>query len=199
MPSAVIHRCVSKIVNIKLNNKFVSSDNFYYELGSIAPDCWRHSEKFLECNLTKKEKRKESHFMTKNTKEDYEAFYNEYKDKMDNTFIFGYLVHLITDNYWRNFSVKEYEENKKKEIYERLINEFVVYDIRKLTNEQINKIPQIKELDISGLNKTLEYLYKNPISSKEIDVDYTIVLKKLHECSDFVIKEIVRLQENNNE
>jgi hypothetical protein len=137
--------------------------------------------------------------MTKNTKEDYEAFYNEYKDKMDNTFIFGYLVHLITDNYWRNFSVKEYEENKKKEIYERLINEFVVYDIRKLTNEQINKIPQIKELDISGLNKTLEYLYKNPISSKEIDVDYTIVLKKLHECSDFVINEIVRLQENNNE
>jgi len=198
MPSAVIHRCVSKIVNIKLNSKFVSSDNFYYELGSIAPDCWRHSENLLDCNLTKKEKRQKSHFMTEKDKEDYETFYKEYKDKMDNTFIFGYLVHLITDNYWRNFTVKEYEESKKKEIYERLINEFVVYDIRKLTDEQINKIPQIKELDFSGLNRTLEYLYKNPISSKEIDIDYTVVLKKLHKCSDFVLKEIAKLQKDNN-
>lgn len=198
MPSAVIHRCVSKIVNIKLNNKFVSSDNFYYELGSIAPDCWRHSEKFLDSDLSKKEKRQESHFMTKKDKEDYESFYKEYKDSLDNTFIFGYLVHLITDNYWRSVTVEEYDESKKKEIYERLINEFVVYDIRKLTDEQINKIPHIKELDFTGLNKTLEYLYKNPISSKEIDVDYTIVLRKLHECSDFILKEIVRLEKENN-
>ncbi len=198
MPSAVIHRCVSKIVNIKLNNKFVSSDNFYYELGSIAPDCWRHSEIFLDNDLTRSQKRQESHFMTEKGKEDYEAFYKEYKDKMDNTFMFGYLVHLITDNYWKNFTVEEYEESKKKEIYERLIREFVVYDIRKLTPEQISKIPKMKELDFSGLNKTLEYLYKNPISSKEIDVDYTVVLRKLHECSDFVLKEIVRLEKENN-
>lgn len=198
MPSAVIHRCVSKIVNIKMDSKYIGSENFYFELGSIAPDCWRHSEKFINSNLIKKEKRKESHFMINSSRENYEIFYNEYKDLMDNTFVFGYLVHLITDNFWRGYTISNCDEETKKEIYIRLIEEFVVYDIRNLTDDQIMKIPNIKELDLSGLNKTLEYLHKNPISSKEIDNDYSVVLKKLHECSNFVLDEIERLQNSSN-
>lgn len=180
MPSAIIHRCVHKKIMNKIQ-KYKNEDDIYlYDISSVAPDSWRNTKEFKNSDLPKKLKRKKSHF-SKETEfvENYKEFLNKYKENIDNPFIFGYLIHLMTDNFWRiEMYYKRYhdianidnnllniekseDKNTLNEDIERLTGEIKkYYNIQKLTlldNETINKLPIVEELPYDGINTTIEF------------------------------------------
>ena len=92
MPSAIIHRCVNKRVEEKLNKYKEEKDKYLYDLGSIAPDISKQINQH----------KKESHFLY-NTKEDVpniELFTTKYQNFKNNDFNLGYYIHLYTDKIW---------------------------------------------------------------------------------------------------
>lgn len=104
MPACRVHETIAKIINEDYN-----FDEKLLRVGTIAPDCWRNvpedsviKDKYL------------SHFWDFRIKSgqanDYEHFYIKYYDKMNNPFYFGYLIHLIVDQYWKTNIDKRYEK-----------------------------------------------------------------------------------------
>lgn len=100
MPSHNIHLAIAKKINKKLN---LNLDEFM--LGNILPDimCMDHGN---------------THFCLDKpgikgiTRP--EEFYKKYKDKMNNTVMLGYLIHLLTDKFYNEFMFKNffiYDEN----------------------------------------------------------------------------------------
>lgn len=183
MPAGAIHMCVTKVVLNKL--KIDISMNHY--LGSIAPDSWRNSTSTKEG----------THFIEDkdSLNYDYEYFYKKYRNDLDNEFVLGYLIHLITDRYWHtnNFITTvvpgdEYTELNKA--CSNLINKYYIQ--RLILPDNINN--KVEELDISGLIKTIDYL--NSVNYLE-DKDSTFDIDELQICinktADFVISELNRL------
>ena len=62
MPSVIIHRCVSKRILEKTNLFTNELDKYLYDIGTLTPDSWRNTKRFMNSLLPKKEKRKYSHF-----------------------------------------------------------------------------------------------------------------------------------------
>ena len=104
MPSARVHEAIA----IKINNEY-KYDEKLLRIGTISPDCWRNvsndsgvKDKYL------------SHFWDFRIKNgqanDYENFYIKYFKDMDNPFYFGYLLHLIVDQYWKKNIDSRYEK-----------------------------------------------------------------------------------------
>lgn len=110
MPSARIHEAIAKEIN-----KDKELNELLLRIGAVSPDCWRN----LEPESGIKDKYL-SHFWNFKIKEgqanDYQEFYLKYYNKLDNPFYFGYLIHLITDQYWKtNIDPRiEAEENGVK-------------------------------------------------------------------------------------
>ena len=185
MPSFVIHSVVAQKIN-----KFFNLDEELFILGNIMPDCWRNTPAAMEG-------RNKSHFQPQgedSTPEDYEAFYNKYSNHMDNPIYMGYLIHLMTDIYWRKYILPEYiiKVNDKECLRLRdgnlvmdcNVGRFCDREARKLTFELLTKnavfgFPEvtdvsqienfecdIEELDLSGLPNTLRY------ANKVIDESY---------------------------
>lgn len=103
MPSARIHEAIVKELNT--DKKF---NELLLRIGTVAPDCWRN----VESESGVKDKYL-THFWDFRIKEgqanDYQEFYLKYFNKLDNPFYFGYLVHLIVDQYWKTFIDPKYE------------------------------------------------------------------------------------------
>ena len=103
MPSARIHEAVAKEVN-----KDYNYDELLLRIGTVAPDCWRNVE-----NENGVKDKYLTHFWDFRVKQgqanDYEEFYFKYYNFLTNPFYFGYLVHLITDQYWKTFIDQKYE------------------------------------------------------------------------------------------
>ncbi len=116
MPSARIHEAIVKELNA--DNKF---DDLLLRIGTVSPDCWRNVAP--ESGVKDKYS---THFWDFRIKDgqanDYEEFYLKYYNKLDNPFYFGYLVHLIVDQYWKTYI------NPKYEIVENGINGFRLKD-----------------------------------------------------------------------
>lgn len=87
MASAIIHICVAKKINEKLN---LNEKEFI--LGSIAPDL----------NKYVNDSRSKAHFLTTAKKDvpNINEFLEKYKDDLINPFSLGYFVHLYTDKIW---------------------------------------------------------------------------------------------------
>lgn len=210
MPSFIIHEAVGKIVNIslKMNDKL-------FMIGTIMPDCWRNSKKFGY------ENRLLSHFQLNSRKEDYEAFYEKYKSNIDNPLYMGYLVHLITDAYWRgnvttNFekeidgnmyyinkdgtlTIKSYLYKKENllKIMPKIIKKFNISKIS-LDNyhNELNNL-YIDELDISGLNDSVNFTNNLIDIAEEGDsilYDFDKINYWIEETSNYVLREIQRLK-----
>ena len=96
MPAARIHEVIAKKINVDYN-----MDEVLLRLGTIAPDCWRNVDESTGINT-----KEVSHFWDFRIKQgeanNYIEFYLKYYNKMNNPFYFGYLVHLITDQYWKS-------------------------------------------------------------------------------------------------
>ena len=98
MPSARTH----EVIALKINKEY-HMDEILLRLGTVSPDSWRNVEsengikdKYLShfWNFRIKDKHKQSN--------DYTEFYLKYYHHLDNPFYFGYLLHLITDQYWKS-------------------------------------------------------------------------------------------------
>ena len=96
MPAARIHEVIAKKINVDYN-----MDEILIRLGTIAPDCWRNVNSSTGINS-----KEVSHFWDFKIKQgeanNYVEFYLKYYNKMNNPFYFGYLLHLITDQYWKS-------------------------------------------------------------------------------------------------
>ena len=213
MPSAIIHRCVNKRVEEKLNKYKEEKDKYLYDLGSIAPDSWRNTSQFLNSELPKRQKRMYSHFSDGITFiEDYKKFYEKYKNNLDNPFIFGYLVHLMTDNIWRvemyikpndnviNIDTKTEDRNPMNLDIEILTKQIAEsYDIKELEEikeQLLNEIPTIEELPFDGINTTVvytNYQLTNDIHANTIKYDLNQMINGIEIVSKLVIEELNKL------
>lgn len=214
MPSAIIHRCVNKRVEEKLNKYKEEKDKYLYDLGSIAPDSWRNTSQFLNSPLSKRQKRMYSHFSDGITFiEDYKKFYEKYKDYLDNPFIFGYLIHLMTDNIWRvemyikpndkvvNIDTKSEDRNPMNldiEILTKQIAEhYEIKELEEIKEQLLNEIPTIEELPFDGINTTVvytNYQLTNDIHANTIRYDLNQMINGIEIVSKLVIEELNKLE-----
>ncbi len=103
MPSARIHEAIVKELNV--DQKY---NELLLRIGTVSPDCWRNVEP--ESGVKDKYL---SHFWDFRIKDgqanDYKEFYLKYFHKLNQPFYFGYLVHLIVDQYWKTVIDPQYE------------------------------------------------------------------------------------------
>ena len=168
-------------------------DELLLRLGTVSPDCWRNVEP--ESGVKDKYL---THFWNFRVKEgqanDYTEFYLKYYEQLKNPFYFGYLLHLITDQYWKSVIDPKYfyiEDGVSKcklkdgtlvedkdwfsyyeslKIQKKLCKEF---DLGLLPMEMEN-IPNfecnIDELNLNGLfgpNGTINYINTRIMPSEE--------------------------------
>ncbi len=95
MPSARVHEAIAKRINEDYHY-----DERLFRIGTVSPDCWRNVPK--DSGIKDKYL---SHFWDFRVKDgqanDYTNFYIKYYNSISNPFYFGYLVHLIVDQYWK--------------------------------------------------------------------------------------------------
>ncbi len=101
MASAIIHICVAKEINKKLN---LEEKSLF--LGSIAPDISKQIG----------ESKEKSHFLTtpKDNVPNITEFLEKYKDQLESPFLLGYFIHLYTDKLW-------FDEFIRQRVYENTI------------------------------------------------------------------------------
>lgn len=180
MPTAAVHISVSKIINESLKK-----DEKLFILGNIVPDCFRNAKYFGSRKLSHFSNDYDlNNIMARN--ENYIKFFDVYKDKLDDPFVLGYLTHLITDTYWRDNMATKYEKiingkrallKKDNTYYTNQIDmnkylyqnegEFVEFLVKLFKIKRIDNIDektfnnQINEIDITGLNGTIDYINDN--------------------------------------
>ena len=93
MASSIIHMCVAKKINERLQ---ISEENMLL-FGSIAPDISKHVG----------ETKEKSHFLTKDRKVDINRFIEKYKNSLQHPFILGYYIHLYTDYLWDKYFMSD--------------------------------------------------------------------------------------------
>lgn len=197
MPSARIHEAIVKELNKEKNY-----DELLLRVGTVAPDSWRNVDE----NSGIKDKYL-SHFWDFRIKDgqanDYTEFYLKYYKELEKPFYFGYLVHLIVDQYWKTHIDPKYriEENgiKGYRLKDGSFHDdkewWGYFDSLKMQREiariyHLEKFPidkeeyenlkcHIDELNISGLfgdKGTLNYINEetSPKSEKEESLIYDI-------------------------
>ena len=188
MPSARIHESIIREINAYYNY-----DDLLLRIGTVSPDCWRNSgekNKFL------------THFWNHRIKSgeanDYLEFYLKYYNDLNNPFTFGYLVHLIVDQYWKTYISPKYQFDKDGKtyynlkdgtVYEEKEDEYFGYHeskkIQKLlarhynlgtfpiNREEINNFEcNIDELNLKGLfgsHGTLNYINNNLVPDSNLE------------------------------
>jgi len=224
MPSVIIHRCVSKRVLEKTNLYLDSDDKYLYDIGSLTPDSWRNTKRFKNSLLPKKEKRKYSHFSNDGEYiENYNIFYDKYKKYLNknNPFMVGYLVHLITDNFWRydmfyksffpdgsismiDNSILNADKHEKKDLLNKetkkissdLAKYYDLVLLRHITDKEIDTLPFMDEIEYNGINESIDY--NNMEIEYEDNSDYKLqvfskedFIKGIERCSNFIIDRLI--------
>lgn len=213
MPSARIHEVIAK----KINEEY-GMDELLLRIGTVAPDCWRNSK--ISTKHT-------THFWDFSIKEgqanNYNEFYNKYRDNISNPVYFGYLIHLITDQYWKTyidpkfiseengnkvFKTKDgkmikdenyFGYNETKKVQKMLAQK---YELEKFPIEKediLNFECEIEELDLNGLfgeNGTLNYInttYSGDSIEESIVFDFEDIINSIDETVDYIKKELEKL------
>lgn len=214
MPAGSYHLSVAKIVNKELHQ-----DEYVFNIASIAPDCWRHSKLHSD--------KYTSHFSIPYEMnglnvfiEDYKSFYNKYKNNLDDPFVLGYLIHLMTDFYYKENVTSRYQfkidgvkkiktkdgyfEGTNEEIKEYLHNQNAIATakIAKHFNVEVIGLDKViecfvDEIDLSGLINTINYIneanFKVFTSESEIYEDDDLFNDVIN-CSKFILKELENLK-----
>lgn len=224
MPSVIIHRCVSKRVLDKTNLYTNENDKYFYDIGSLTPDSWRNTKRFKDSLLPKKEKRKYSHFSNDGEFiENYDIFYNKYKKYLDekNPFMVGYLVHLITDNFWRydmfyksffpdgsikmiDMSIMNADKHEKKDLLNKetkkvsreLGKYYELVLLRHITEEETSTFPVMDEIEYDGINDSIDYnnfeIEFEDNSNYELQVfSKEDFIKGVERCSNYIIDRLM--------
>ena len=166
MPASRIHEVVAKELN-----KEYKLDDILFRIGAVAPDSWRN----VQTDSGVKDK-KLTHFWDFRIKNgqanDYEEFYLKYYNELNNPFYFGYLVHLITDQYWKTYIDPKYffevDGISLVKLLDGTLKEdkdwYSYYEDLKL-QKQLCKVYQLSELptekeNIINFNNIIEYYNK---------------------------------------
>ena len=186
MASSVIHMCVAKKINEKLNLPL----NMIL-LGSIAPDISKHMG----------ETKTRSHFLTDGKTEDVSRFLEKYKDKLNHPFMMGYFIHIYTDFLWNKYFISEIVENDtitllngdkipaSHDLYQKLIyNDYTNLNVQLLDEYDLDLslfyeeavLPQLEmdEIPVEKLSVLIDYtgvIIENTKKSK----DYTFNLEQI--------------------
>jgi hypothetical protein len=154
-----------------------------------------------------------SHFSNGETFiEDYKKFYEKYKTKLDHPFIFGYLIHLMTDNLWRiemyiksndkviDLNIQKEERNPINldiEVLTKQIAEhYQIEEINEIDDTLLNELPVIEELPFDGINTTVmytNYQLTNDIQSSTVNYDLNQIINAIEIVSKLVIEELNNL------
>lgn len=101
MASARIHEAIA----IEINKDY-GFDELLLRIGTVAPDCWRNVKEGVKDKYI-------SHFWDFRVKQgqanNYDEFYFKYYKQLENPIYFGYLIHLIADQYWKTTIDPKYE------------------------------------------------------------------------------------------
>ena len=217
---------LKQAVSIDYDEKLVvkkfkdEKDLYLYDVASVAPDSWRNTERFKNSDLPKKEKRKHSHFSNNNEfVENYDVFKNKYINNINNPFIFGYMIHLMTDNFWRiemfyknNFDIKDINNellnvehlDEKSELthdvdihLKDIASYYNITELKELTEEEINLIPKIDEMTYEGINTTIRYINKQ-MKEENLNkpIRYTLedVINGIEICTKKIVNEIDQMR-----
>ena len=198
MASALIHMAVADKLNKKLKRR-----ESEYLIGSIAPDVARIIG--MDRNIT--------HFQTDD--EEYpnlERFLEKYEKDLNNDFVMGYYIHLLTDYFWYKYfyteivnentitktdgsTVKLTEDEIRKLIYNdytnlnmKLIEE---YNLNlKIFYNEIPKLEKIiEEMPIDKIDKLIEkigIIIENTKVSKTYMFNIEDVKKFIDTCIDLI-------------
>lgn len=200
MASTIIHMCVAKKVNEKLN-----MDIRLLSLGSIAPD----SGKYFTGNKDM------AHFVKDNPYIPVmEDFLNKYKDCLDSPFEMGYYIHLLTDKYWFGDFIEEKMVKYNSKFNNTLVREEilnVIYKDYSILNKSFISLylPYIDVFfnKLSNFSSNLSEIPCNKLGEfvlgmKDIIFDdvsgdceilkYDEVCKFIDECSDLILLDIKR-------
>lgn len=150
MASSVIHMAVANEVN-----KVLKRDNSKLLIGSIAPDISKQI----------RQDRTISHFIFKDGLIDLDKFLDKYKNNLDDDFVLGYYIHLLTDYFWfkyfmpeiTNYSIIKTLDGKelslsKEEICKYIYNDYTNINIRVINEYNMdlkiffNELPEIKKI-----------------------------------------------------
>ncbi|MCI8699931.1 MAG: hypothetical protein HFJ47_01145 [Clostridia bacterium] len=155
MPTSIIHLKVG----YEYAKKYKQYDNKQFYLGLIAPDAVNLN------GFAEKEKRWNAHIRDKDLdiwKSNITNFYRQNKNDFDNNYIYGYLIHVLTDIYFDEKNptklfpkiqnevghekVRE-EYSKQMDLYERsqLTTEWWKYVESKLKNSEAETINNIEK------------------------------------------------------
>ena len=100
MASARIHEAIAKEIN-----KDYNMNEILLRIGTVAPDCWRNVKEGVKNKYL-------THFWNFRIKNaqanNYEEFYFKYYNQLSNPIYFGYLIHLIADQYWKTYIDPKY-------------------------------------------------------------------------------------------
>lgn len=189
MPAARVHEAVAK----KINQEYCFDEKLL-RIGTISPDCWRNvpsdsgiKDKYL------------THFWDFRVKagqaNDYTNFYIKYYQFLNNPFYFGYLIHLIVDQYWKTNVDPRYEKKIDGESYvvdkngnmikdenwlsyyegikmqQRLAKKYHLDYLPINSNEYPDFFCEIDELNLNGLfgeNGSLDYTNKTLFMSDTV-------------------------------
>ncbi len=222
MPAATIHRCVAKKI-IEMTNIYTKDeDKYLFEVGCIAPDSWKNSKRFKNSTLPKKQKRCYSHFSPKDSYiELYLDFYTKYGPNIREPFMLGYLVHLMTDFFWRylifyNYFNKDGSiklingrsvngekgvrktllKNETMKIVTYLAKDYELNNLANLTSRELNRLPVMDEIEFDGLNEAIDY----DNFEANNDFKYELMVYKVPEfkngitkCANIIIGELTNL------
>ena len=165
MPTSVIHEIVAK--KITTSNKMLDNYNFY--LGCVAPDAVNFS------GFAYREMRWKSNLRDKNLqvwKRNVLNFYIKNKNKYEESFIKGYVVHIFTDI-----------------IYDEKFYDIVVNPMKEinLVNHEAH-LYMLEEMDAYG-NNNLDYQYVID-KLKSLDINYQIINISKEQLNDWKNKVI---------
>lgn len=219
MPAATIHRCVGKKI-LEITNMYTDEyDKKLFEIGCVAPDSWKNTSRYKNSPLPKKIKRRASHFSPEGKYiEYYLNFYDKYKPTIDDPFMMGYLIHLMTDFYWRYIMFYNYFnrdgsirlldgssvngekgvrktllKNETAKIATLISKEYKLKWLDQLSDNEIERLTKIDELEYDGLNETL--IYDNKEANDTIDYELKVYRVKdfkngITKCSNIIIGEL---------
>lgn len=143
MASAIMHICIAKKLNEKLNRK--ESDLL---LGTIAPDISKQIN----------ESRKKSHFIFEGREINLENFISKYPLFYKNDFELGYFIHLYADKIWFTEFIPTLADRSKNQV-KLLTGENIVLSSEELVNLFYNDYSNlnIQLIDYYELNLNLFY------------------------------------------
>ncbi len=182
MASSLIHICIAKKINEKLN---LDTKQLY--LGSIAPDISKWS------NVSKLK----THFSSKSDPDipNIDIFLEKYYNNLNDPFVLGYLTHLYADKMWYNdFMNSKFEGDKIKLLDGSAVKTTVEEWSNMMYNDFSNltqKLSNYYKLDLTLFNEKFNdpknIIKEMPLDKLPVLINEVCLLFNNYSCSNLFI------------